>query len=259
MTVLRVKDIRRDGGTQCRVAVDAGVVQEYCELMRAGEIFPPIRVWFDGREYWLSDGFHRVEAAIRANIDALNADVHDGMLDDAKLDSFGANQGHGLRRTGADNELVVRRALAHPVASKMSTVQLSKLTGIPATTLRRLRQKLSSPNGEDGVRIGVRNGRTYTIRTGNIGKTSAVRIPSKHRSKFRLEAELAEMKANAVPDVQCVLNIIGKWVLGAAASEDCIRALETLLSRWGRHTGVCIQEPVERHPMIQATDRVTRH
>ena len=32
--------------------------------MRAGDQFPPIDVFFDGQNYWLVDGFHRLQAHV---------------------------------------------------------------------------------------------------------------------------------------------------------------------------------------------------
>jgi hypothetical protein len=55
--LILISSIRRDGETQHRTAANPGVVVEYSELMRAGVVFPPIRVWWDGSEFWLSDGF----------------------------------------------------------------------------------------------------------------------------------------------------------------------------------------------------------
>jgi hypothetical protein len=36
----------------------------YAEDMAAGAVFPAIVLFFDGAEYWLVDGFHRILAAL---------------------------------------------------------------------------------------------------------------------------------------------------------------------------------------------------
>src|SRR5580704_16667369 len=61
--LLEIARIRVDGNTQGRIHVDEAVAFEYAELMKANVEFPPVRVWFDGEHYWLSDGFQRLEAA----------------------------------------------------------------------------------------------------------------------------------------------------------------------------------------------------
>lgn len=80
LVMLEVRRIRRDGGTQGRVSVDRSVVNEYAELMESGTRFPPVRVWFDGASYWLSDGFQRVAAAESAGFDRLAAEVFRGIV-----------------------------------------------------------------------------------------------------------------------------------------------------------------------------------
>ncbi len=58
-----IKSIRRDGGTQPRVAINQTTVEEYASDMREGASFPPVLLFNDGTDYWLADGFHRVLAA----------------------------------------------------------------------------------------------------------------------------------------------------------------------------------------------------
>ena len=127
-------------------------------LPAADTPFPPLRVWFDGSQYWLSDGFHRLAAAKRAGFKYVTASVENGSLEDAIWDSYGANSRHGLPRRRLDVIATIQRALLHPHATALSNVQIAKRIGIPETTLRRWRKRLSSPDGEDGVRLVTRKG-----------------------------------------------------------------------------------------------------
>lgn len=43
----------------------------------AGVVFPPI-VFFDGADYWLADGFHRLIAAEELGLTEFDADVREG-------------------------------------------------------------------------------------------------------------------------------------------------------------------------------------
>ena len=63
---LEIDGIRRDGGTQPRSKLHRETTELYTERMREGDEFPPVTVFFDGHEYWLADGFHRVEAWLQA-------------------------------------------------------------------------------------------------------------------------------------------------------------------------------------------------
>lgn len=60
LVTLTLDVIRRDGGTQGRITVDAQTVADYAALMLEGVEFPPVRAWCDGTNYWLSDGFQRL-------------------------------------------------------------------------------------------------------------------------------------------------------------------------------------------------------
>jgi hypothetical protein len=90
--------IRRDGGTQPRAILDRPTISEYAFELRAGAQFPPVVVFHDGTDYWLADGFHRVEAAESIKMTQIAAIVRQGTIREAVLYSVGANATHGLRR-----------------------------------------------------------------------------------------------------------------------------------------------------------------
>lgn len=204
--VLDLAKIRVDGGTQARVHLDDTVIREYTELMEAGVEFPPLRTWFDGEHYWLSDGFHRVAAATRSGKQQLTAEVLCGTLEEARWDSYRVNASHGLRRTKADIREIVKKALGHPQALRMSSNQIARHLCLPEATFRRWRKHLSSSCDEDTVRMAVRGRTVYQIETVKIGK-SGVEASGRPRSRKRLEQDLDEMRASATPHTQRLLNI----------------------------------------------------
>jgi hypothetical protein len=52
---IKLQKIRLDGGTQPRKEIDEPMVQHYTEILLEGkDKFPPIELWFDGKDYWLS-------------------------------------------------------------------------------------------------------------------------------------------------------------------------------------------------------------
>ena len=79
--MLDLRLIRRDGGTQARAMLDQSVVDEYAALMKVGVEFPPVRTWFDGNAYWLSDGFQRSAAAQIIGAEAISAIILQGSLE----------------------------------------------------------------------------------------------------------------------------------------------------------------------------------
>lgn len=124
LALLDINRIRIDGGTQPRVQLDGGKVKEYSEaILHQGAKFPPIDVFFDGTNYWLADGFHRLFAHqmlagnesvvnllahLDQDIQRIAARVHHGSQRDAVLFSVGANALHGLPRKNDDKRQAVK-------------------------------------------------------------------------------------------------------------------------------------------------------
>lgn len=111
MSLLNIKLIRIDGGTQSREAINEDVVEQYAEAVKDGAEFPAVRVYHDGNFYYLADGYHRYFAHLKAGRAGINADVINGTLRDAVLYSLGANALHGLQRTNADKRKSVTMML----------------------------------------------------------------------------------------------------------------------------------------------------
>ena len=103
-----IKSIRLDGDTQSRDSVNQVIVNEYADDMREGAVFPPVIVFDDGNDMWLSEGFHRLYAARQTGQTEIEADVRKGTKRDAQRNSMQSNATHGARRTNADK----RRAVA---------------------------------------------------------------------------------------------------------------------------------------------------
>ena len=129
MTELSLSVINRFGGTQPRARLDDAIIQEYAEAMIAGDVFPPVTTFHDGAVYWLADGFHRVNAALRAGRETIEATVHQGTQRDAILWSISANATHGLRRTNEDKRRAVTRLLQDPECAGLAVTVDQALLG----------------------------------------------------------------------------------------------------------------------------------
>jgi hypothetical protein len=191
--------------------------------------FPPVTVWFDETDHWLTEGFQRTAATERAGQDRIAAEIHHGTMSEAQRHSYAANASHALRRTGPETHVVVRLALQHPKAASLPDVQLARYLHIPETTLRRWRKRLSSPRGDDSLRVVTRGKSTYSLRTGGINKSQRG-----HRAKTRtdLRRELEEMKERSSPNARRLLNIIGHWALGTAGAPQSLEAIERVVRDW---------------------------
>jgi transposase-like protein len=167
--------IRMDGGTQPRQGIDWEVAYEYGDLMADGVKLPPVTVFYDGSEYWLADGFHRVHAAFSQEIAEIQAEVIQGTLEDAQWYSFGANKSHGLMRSNDDKQRAVQAALRHPKCVGLSNVQIARHVGVSRQTVDGWRKKLEASCQVSKIdkRTVTRNGTTYQQNTANIGKQSS--------------------------------------------------------------------------------------
>jgi hypothetical protein len=143
---LKPVEIRVDGGTQPRAELLFEVMEEYAEDMRNGVKFPPITVFFDGKDYWLADGFHRVGAHLRAfGEDApIEVEVIEGTQSDAQWYSYGVNKAHGVRRTNPDKERAVRAALQHAKGAGLSNCQIAEHCGVSEFMVRKHRKASTS-------------------------------------------------------------------------------------------------------------------
>jgi len=109
---LPLTSIRIDGGTQSRATISEETVSEYAAEMERGTQFPQVVVYFDGKQHWLSEGFHRFLARKRLKFLEIPCLVRHGTQRDAILNSAGSNSDHGLRRTREDKRSAVRMLLA---------------------------------------------------------------------------------------------------------------------------------------------------
>lgn len=116
-----VSSVRATHDTQVRVAMSDTKVEEYAELMRDGVVFPAIDVIFDGSEYWLASGFHRLAAAKVNRAETIRAHVRPGVKRDALLFAAGANRDHGLPMSIADKRRAVSLMLDDPEIAEILT------------------------------------------------------------------------------------------------------------------------------------------
>lgn len=111
---IKLDEIQTTEKLQPRVMINMFVVDDYAQAMNQGIPFPPIELVFDGENYWLWDGFHRLDAASAAGLPTILANIQKGTLQDAEWYALGANKNHGLRRRAEDKRKAVRLALDHP-------------------------------------------------------------------------------------------------------------------------------------------------
>lgn len=167
--VFDLEKIRLDGGTQPREKMDDATAYEYGAAMREQGIgiFEPVIIYYDGENYWLADGFHRVAGAKQFGIRNLRADIRQGTRRDAVLFSVGANAKHGLRRTNADKRRAVELLLRDDEWRQWSDREIAAKCGVTHPFVGDIRKELT---GNDYQSTDVRTGADgRKINTSNIG------------------------------------------------------------------------------------------
>jgi hypothetical protein len=136
--------------------------------MAAGAKFPPVIVFHDGTNYWLADGFHRLEAWKRNGVGSVKAEVKEGSRIDALKFAFGANSSHGLRMTNEDKRNAVKIAYDNRIDLGLGEV--------PSAGLVAKMAGVSDHCASDQLRT-VRSWAEATERQGADGKRYKLPIP----------------------------------------------------------------------------------
>jgi hypothetical protein len=160
---LRLNEIRIDGGTQPRVEINNALVKEYADEIKIKKNFPPLDVFYDGKSYWLVDGFHRRHAYAREGVSQVDCQITEGTLEEARWASLSKNHAHGLRRTNEDKREAVKTALK--MKPELSDHALAEHCGVDHKTVATIRSQLGNfptcpPPTEDQKRIG-KDGKKY--------------------------------------------------------------------------------------------------
>jgi hypothetical protein len=166
MSTMRIdiSKIRRDGGTQSREELNQNTVDEYAAAMMAGDNFPAVKAFYDGTWYWLSDGFHRMAAAVQIKATTIFADVRQGTQRDAILDSVAANSNHGLRRTREDMRRAIKTLLRDEEWSKWSDREIARKVNCDHKTVGSVRAEMASSGEIPQIERTVeRNGTVYQM------------------------------------------------------------------------------------------------
>ncbi len=170
-------ELRLDGGTQPRARIDQSVVDDYRAVLDA---LPPVIVFFDGAEYWLADGFHRVHAFLGAGKTGIPAEIRTGTQRDAVFWSVGANAAHGLRRSNEDKRRAVLVLLSDAEWSKLADRAIADACGVSHPFVASLRPKPAPQLEADSSSPAQRRATpTPERRQGRDGKVRALPAKSK--------------------------------------------------------------------------------
>jgi ParB-like chromosome segregation protein Spo0J len=167
---LEIARIRRDPRTQPRNHINLEVAGEYREAMERGDAFPPVTCFFDGSDYWLADGWHRVTASLSLKLPNVLAEVRPGTVRDAILHSVGANATHGYPRTNKDKQRAVFTLLNDEEWSQWTDSEIARRCHVHQTTVMRHRAEMSPMQSISERRYRTKHGTEATMNTAGIGK-----------------------------------------------------------------------------------------
>jgi uncharacterized ParB-like nuclease family protein len=213
--IIKLCEIRLDGGTQPRTEIDQNLVDEYAENI---DQLPPVTVFFDGVKYWLADGFHRYHAHNRANLSEINCIVINGTQRDAILHSVGVNADHGKRRTNEDKRKAVLTLLKDEEWSKWSNRQIAKACKVSPGFVDIIRKDLPTIGTSSQVRKYIdQKGRESVVDTSNIGKKtkSEQKLATKQECNVSdtLDTIAYEQVINILSDAsQATLRAVLGWI-----------------------------------------------
>jgi hypothetical protein len=136
---LELKKIRLDGGTQVRASIKKDAVMHYSMSMEEGAVFPAMRVFFDGTDYWLADGFHRYHAALRIGVTHFPCDIETGTPRDALFFGSSANNLHGQPMDNADKRKVTMIFVEDFEWGEWSNAEIARKIGVSAPFVAKMR------------------------------------------------------------------------------------------------------------------------
>ncbi len=183
-STIALDEIRRDGGTQPRAAIDLKHVMLLEEQMEDGLELEPVTVFYDSESYWLADGFHRWQAHRNQEREVLDCIVYSGSRREAVLYSVGANADNkpALPRSRQDKQRAVLTLLTDSEWKEWSDREIAKRCLVHHNTVSKIRasltgdlssntsiQSLTGDLSSEKRRYRTKHGTVAKMNTANIG------------------------------------------------------------------------------------------
>jgi hypothetical protein len=151
VTSVALAAIKVEPDFQVRVELDQGIVAEYAERRRAGDVFPPIDAFLLEEQLVLVDGLLRYKGEKENGAQSIAVRVHEGTRPDALRYALGANTSHGLPLTAEDKRRAVGLALEN--FRQMSDRAIADMVKVSPTFVGRVRGQRPS-TVDSSIRLG---------------------------------------------------------------------------------------------------------
>lgn len=167
--LVNLKDVDFDGSPHVRFEIRQDVVEEYAEeYKKKNPKLPMPDVFINGKGpfYLVGDGLHRIHGALKAGLNQLICQVHNGDYYACLRFAAGQNITHGLRRSPKDKQCIVETLLMQGGTKYTNTV-LSEMCGLDPEYIAKIRKLLEE----------VGSVKPVTQRVDAKGKPVMVRTP----------------------------------------------------------------------------------
>lgn len=173
--IILLAKVKIESSTQGRVRMNPERVQDLSEVLKQGRDFKePVEVYDDGFVYWVGDGFHRLAAYEQEGRMKIKALVREGTHRDALIHAAGANDTHGMPRTGKDVRHAICLLLDEEDLAKLSDRSLAALAHCSDKTVASVRKEFGKESGK----------RTYTDKHGNVSEMNVSELQKRRKSVF---------------------------------------------------------------------------
>jgi hypothetical protein len=152
---------------QQRADLNDEYVEDLVVEIANGVKLPPLIVFKHGDELLLTDGFHRFNAFLLAEIDTVEVEIYEGTEREATLHAVGANADHGLRRTNADKRFAVTTLLNDKEWGNWSDGEIARRCRVSQPFVSKVRNELTQNGFESNPMRKGSDGRI--LNTSNIG------------------------------------------------------------------------------------------
>lgn len=182
-----------DSRLQSRVEIDEDAVLDYALAIENGDKFPPVLAFFDGINYYLTDGYHRYHAHKRAEKASIEVEVVNGIFRDAVFHATSVNSKHGMRRTHADKRKAVMTLLEDFEWEGMSSSEIARHCGVSVAFVSNLRN-VTGKQTEGTVKYKTEDGEVKEKKkaTGRPAKEPELKEPPKEEPKHEEHDERQE-------------------------------------------------------------------
>ena len=239
--LVSLESIIADPAIQARVRLSEQAVREYAQAVREGAKFPPIAVFAHDGQYLLADGFHRREAAKRAGLDEIEAEVREGGRREAVLHAVQANRAHGVRRSCADKDKAVTIVLTDPEWGQWSDRDIARRCGVSHGFVAKKRRLVTGSFTSERRRFRHKHGAVSEMDISNLGKSRAAPaslstcLPARDLNLATTAAGSADEQATAAKreselachsDISTAVIEFARFVLSRLSDNDIVIRIE---------------------------------